>query len=230
MIKTYLQPFFFLLLLSCWACAESNSSTNTSTAEKPTTETDDTAAPTASKKRIIFFGNSLTAAYGLDPEEGFVAIIQEKIEALGLDYEAVNLGVSGETTADGDSRINWVAKQKIDVFVLELGGNDALRGIDPTVTHKNLQNIIDKVKKKYPDAKIVLAGMEAPPNMGTKYTSDFRNLYKRLAKENELSFIPFVLDKVGGIPELNQADGIHPTAEGNKIMAETIWNVLKDVL
>ena len=114
--------------------------------------------------------------------------------------------------------------------MLELGGNDGLRGIDPTASFKNLQSIIDKVKKKYPEAKILLAGMEAPPNMGTKFTSEFREMYPKLAQVNETQLIPFLLDKVGGIPELNQPDGIHPTAKGNEIIAETIWKYLQPML
>ncbi len=182
------------------------------------------------KKRLVFFGNSLTAGYGLDPDQSFTSLIQKRIDSLALDYEVINAGLSGETTAGGASRIDWILKQPIDVFVLELGGNDGLRGIDPESSFKNLQSIIDKVREKNPATKIVLAGMEAPPNMGEEFTATFRAMYPKLAKMNNTYLIPFLLENVGGIPELNQADGIHPTAKGNIIITETIWKVLKDIL
>lgn len=183
------------------------------------------------KKHILFFGNSLTAAYGLDPSEGFVGLIQDRLDSLNLDYQTVNAGLSGETTAGGNSRVDWILDQQpIDIFVLELGGNDGLRGIDPQDSYKNLKSIIEKVQAKDKTIKIVLAGMEAPPNMGAAFTSAFRQNYKRLAKEYDLALIPFLLDKVGGVPELNLKDGIHPTAEGHKIVAENIWEVLEGVL
>ncbi len=182
------------------------------------------------KKRLVFFGNSLTAGYGLDPDQSFTSLIQKRVDSLLLDYEVINAGLSGETTAGGASRIDWILKQPIDVFVLELGGNDGLRGIAPDNSFKNLQSIISKVKEKNPSTKIVLAGMEAPPNMGEEFTSKFRAMYPKLAKTNDTYLIPFLLENVGGIQELNQADGIHPTAKGNMIITETIWKVLKDVL
>ena len=182
------------------------------------------------KKRLVFFGNSLTAGYGLDPDQGFTSLIQKRIDSLSLNYEVINAGLSGETTAGGDSRIDWILKQPIDIFVLELGGNDGLRGIAPESSFKNLQSIINKVKAKNPATKIILAGMEAPPNMGEAFTSEFRAMYPKLSKSNDTYLIPFLLENVGGIPELNQPDGIHPTAKGNLIITETIWKVLKDVL
>ena len=222
---------FIIYIYSCGETATTPKETPTSTPLSEKTVADKTSmATTSNKKTIVFFGNSLTAGYGLDPEQGFTSLIEQKIENLGMDYQVVNAGLSGETTAGGNSRVDWILRQPIDVFVLELGGNDGLRGIDPADSMKNLQSIIDKVKTKYPSAKIVLAGMEAPPNMGEKFTSAFREMYPTLAKKNNTALIPFLLDKVGGIPALNQADGIHPTAEGNKIMAETIWKVLEGVL
>lgn len=182
------------------------------------------------KKRIIFFGNSLTAAYGLDPELGFVSLIQNKLDSLGFDYQTVNAGLSGETTAGGRERIDWILNQPVDVFILELGGNDGLRGIDPTSSAENLQAIIDAVQQKYPEAKIILAGMEAPPNMGPEFTSAFREMYPRLAQKNQIELIPFLLDGVGGDPSLNLPDGIHPNEEGHVIVANNIWEVLKNVL
>lgn len=182
------------------------------------------------KKNIVFFGNSLTAAYQLSPEQGFVALIQQKIDSLGLAYTCVNAGLSGETTADGVNRIEWVLQQEVDVFVLELGANDALRGLPVTESRKNLQAILDKVKTKYPASKFVLAGMLAPPNLGDSYTRAFQEIYPALAKSNNAALIPFLLEGVGGVPSLNLPDGIHPNVEGQKIVAETVWEVLKTIL
>lgn len=190
-----------------------------------------TKAPSiASVKNILFFGTSLTAGLGLDPSEAYPALIQNRIDSLKLPYKVINAGLSGETSAAGKGRIDWLLKQPVAVFVLELGANDGLRGIPVTETYKNLQFIIDKVKAKYPDAKLVLAGMQVPPNMGNPYASDFKNMFPALAEKNSMVLIPFLLDKVGGVPKLNQADGIHPTAEGDKILAENVWVKLKDVL
>jgi acyl-CoA thioesterase-1 len=181
-------------------------------------------------QNILFFGTSLTAGYGLDPSEAYPALIQKKIDALDLPYKVINAGLSGETSAAGNSRIDWLLKQPVAVFVLELGANDGLRGIAVSETTTNLQAIIDKVKTKYPDARLVLSGMEVPPNMGAAYANDFREMFKKLAKKNNMTFVPFLLEGVGGVPELNQHDGIHPTAEGQKILAENVWQHLKGAL
>ncbi|MBL7816237.1 MAG: arylesterase [Saprospiraceae bacterium] len=217
-----LKFFLFLGILNLLACQQ--------TTDKPKTEQTTTAAqPTVAKKNILFFGNSLTAAYGLDDVSlGFVSLTQNRIDSLKLPYRCINAGLSGETTAGGAQRVDWViAQQPVDVFVLELGGNDALRGLKPDESTKNLQTIIDKVKAKYPSVQIILAGMEAPRNMGKDYTTAFHNIYPALATKNKLPLIPFILEGVGGVAELNQKDGIHPTAEGNKIIVETIWKTLK---
>jgi len=181
-------------------------------------------------KSIVFFGNSLTAGYGLDPREAFPALIQNKLDSLGLKYNVINAGLSGETTSGGNSRVEWVLNQKPDVFILELGANDGLRGIPLAETRANLQSIIDKVRKKNPEAIIVLAGMQIPPNMGPEYTSEFRTIFPELAESNEIALIPFLLDGVAGIPDLNQRDGIHPTAEGQIIVASNVWRVLGDLI
>jgi acyl-CoA thioesterase I len=181
-------------------------------------------------RRVIIFGDSITAGYGLDQDQAFPAILQEKVEELDLDVEVINAGVSGETSAGGLRRIDWVLQRELDVFVLELGGNDGLRGIDPEVTKQNLQQIMDKVWASYPDSRIILAGMEAPPNMGDSYTSRFRQIFSELAESNNVIFMPFILEDVGGEPELNQSDGIHPTAEGHEIIAENLWEYLRPVL
>lgn len=179
---------------------------------------------------VLFFGNSLSAGYGLDEGQSFPDRIQETIDSLDLGYTVVNAGNSGETTAGGAGRIDWVLNQDIDIFILELGGNDLLRGIDVANTESNLRAIIDKVKAKSSDIQIILAGMQAPPNMGDDYTREFAAIYPRLAKEYQIGLIPFLLDKVGGNPKLNQSDGIHPSVEGAKIVAETVWETLKGYL
>ncbi|OWK71817.1 arylesterase [Pedobacter sp. AJM] len=181
-------------------------------------------------KNILFFGTSLTAGYGLDPTEAYPALIQNRIDSLKMPYKVINGGLSGETSAAGKSRISWLLKQPIDVFVLELGANDGLRGLPVAQTTKNLQSIIDSVRLKYPEVKMVMAGMQVPPNMGAQYAEDFKNIFPSLARKNNMALVPFLLDKVGGVPKLNQEDGIHPTAEGDKILAENVWAVLKDVL
>ncbi|MBK8723990.1 MAG: arylesterase [Saprospiraceae bacterium] len=172
----------------------------------------------------------MTAAYGIDPKMGYVSLIQQKLDNEKLDYKVINAGLSGETTAGGLERIDWILKQTIDVFVLELGGNDALRGIDPKNSYQNLKGIIEKVKAKYPDVKVVLAGMQAPPNMGKAYTDAFKNNYINLSKELNTALIPFLLENIGGIKDLNIKDGIHPNEKGQVIMAENVWKTLKTVL
>ena len=165
-----------------------------------------------------------------DPSQAFPGVIQNKIDSAKLPYKVVNAGVSGETSAGGKGRIAWILKQKVDIFVLELGANDGLRGIPTMETTENLQAIIDSVKAKYPNAKLVMLGMQVPPNMGVTYASDFKVLFPQLAAKNKMSFVPFLLKGVGGVPSLNQRDGIHPTAEGAKIVAQNVWEVLKLLL
>lgn len=183
------------------------------------------------EKVIMFFGNSLTAGYGLDPSESFPSLIQERLDSLGYSWKVVNAGLSGETTSGGNSRIDWVLeRQPVDVFVLELGANDGLRGIDPATTKANLKEIIQKVRKENPEAEIVLAGMMVPPSMGNEYSNRFSKIFPEVAEEEEVTLIPFLLENVAGERELNQGDGIHPTAEGAKIVADNVWDVLKEVL
>ena len=183
-----------------------------------------------SKKIILFFGNSLTAGMGLEVEEAFPALVQKKLDSSLLSYNVINAGLSGETTASGKNRLSWLLKQKVDVFVLELGANDGLRGIPLDETKKNLQNMIDEVKKHNPEVIIVLAGMQIPPNMGIDYTKDFQAIFPDLAAENDLALIPFLLKDVAGRSDLNQQDGIHPTAEGQKILANNVWEILEKSL
>jgi acyl-CoA thioesterase-1 len=179
---------------------------------------------------ILFLGDSLTAGYGLEPDEAFPALIQEKISVRGWDLKVVNAGQSGETTAGGLRRIHWLLKHRVDVLVIGLGGNDALRGIDVEVSKRNLQTIIDETKKKNPRVKIVLAGMQAPPNLGSDYASRFRSMFTELAQRNRAALIPFLLEGVGGRPEFNLPDGIHPTSQGHKIVADNVWKTLEPLL
>lgn len=225
-----LWPALLVLLLSL-ACSQKANRENRATipVQTPTTKEDSTRHKEA-KKNIIFFGNSLTAGFGVDPSEAFPALIQEKLDSLKLPYQVINAGLSGETTAGGNSRVDWVLQKPVYIFILELGGNDGLRGIALSETEKNLQSIINKVKSKFPSAKIILAGMQIPPNLGKSYTSEFRSLFQRLAASNKIYLIPFLLEGVGGVPELNQQDGIHPNIQGHKIVAENIWNVLNSLL
>lgn len=213
----------FLLVLSCKSdTAKEEKKEDTETTEK---------VKTNAKKRIVVFGDSLTAGYGLeDIEDAFPGVLQSTIDSLGLNYVVVNSGVSGETTAGGKNRIDWVLSDKPDIFILELGGNDGLRGVPIQESIQNLQTIIDRVESKYPDTQIILAGMQIPPNLGPEYTAAFKNVFPDLAKKNDLPLIPFLLDGVGGIAELNQADGIHPTKAGHKILADNVWDVLGPII
>ena len=191
------------------------------------------AAPAhAAPKTIVFFGDSLTAGFGLaEPaEQAFPALIQKKIDADQLVWRVVSAGLSGETTSGGLRRVDWVLRQPIDLFVLELGGNDGLRGIEPAVSRRNLQGIIDRVRAKNPATKIVLAGMFMPPSLGADYANEFAAMYPSLAEANHVALVPFLLEGVGGDSALNQADGIHPTAAGHAIVAENVWKVLRPLL
>jgi acyl-CoA thioesterase-1 len=183
-----------------------------------------------SPKVILFFGDSLTAGYGLSKEQAFPAIVQRKINDKGYNYKVLNAGLSGETSAGGLARINWILKEPIDIFVLELGANDGLRGLPLKQTKQNLQQIINKVKAKNPDVKIVIAGMMMPPNLGAEYTADFMQLFPELAKKNDAHLIPFLLEGVAGNEELNLNDGIHPNKTGHSIVAENVWKVLNPLL
>ncbi|QEC65660.1 arylesterase [Mucilaginibacter ginsenosidivorans] len=214
---------FFVLLV--FAACNNNKTSATDTQQAPA-QTADATAP--GKKNILFFGDSLTAGYGLDDEqEAFPGVIQRRIDSLKLPYHVINAGVSGETTAGGLGRIDWTLKHKVDIFILELGANDGLRGVPVSETKKNLHTIITKVKAKYPDAKIILAGMMVPPSMGADYANSFKAVFPAIAEKDKVELIPFLLDHVAGIPKLNQGDGIHPTAEGAKIVADNVWVVLK---
>lgn len=215
-----------LLLLNCGGTNETNQSDEMT----DTLKNDSVSETSNNQKTILFFGNSLTAGYGINPDSAFPKQIELKLDSIGLDFQVINAGLSGETTSSGLNRLDWVLEQPVDILVIELGANDGLRGIDPKETRKNLQGMIDLAKEKFPEIQIVLAGMEVPPNMGAEYTDEFRKIYPELSEENEVALIPFLLDKVAGNPDLNLPDGIHPTAEGHQIVTETVWNTLKEVV
>ena len=189
-------------------------------------------AADAAPANIVFFGDSLTAGYGLaDPgRDSYPSLIGEKITAAGLNYRVINAGLSGDTSAGGLSRIDWTMRQPVDVFVLALGANDGLRGTGPAVTERNLQAIIDRVRAKFPKAKIVLVGMMMPDSMGPEFTKAFRELFPALAGKNKTALVPFLLEGVGGKQELNQRDGIHPTPAGHVILADNVWKILRPLL
>lgn len=190
----------------------------------------DSTTKATNAKTILFLGNSLSAGYGLDPELAFPALIQLKIDSLKWNFQVINAGLSGETSSGGLRRVDWLLQRRVDILVLELGGNDGLRGITLDLTKQNLQAILDRVKARYPAVKIVIAGMQVPPNLGQEYTTQFRALYAELAKKNRALFIPFLLEGVGGVPHLNLPDGIHPTAEGHRLVAENVWKILMPLL
>ena len=185
-----------------------------------------------STRTLVFFGDSLTAGYGLDDPtaESYPALIQHRLEAAGRPWRVVNAGLSGETSSGGLRRIDWVLRQPVDLFVLALGANDGLRGIEPAVTATNLQGIIDRVRAKYPATRIVLAGMQMPPTMGDAYAREYAAVFPALAEKNHLVFIPFLLAGVATKPELNQPDGLHPNAAGAAVVAETVWQALLPLL
>ena len=184
----------------------------------------------AETKTIVFLGDSLTAGFGVERSEAFPALIADKIRAAGLPFEVENAGLSGDTSAGGLRRIDWLLQRPVDVLVVELGANDGLRGLDLKSMKANLQAIIDKAKAKNPAVKIVLAGMQVPPNLGAEYASGFQRVFSELARDNNAVLIPFLLEGVGGQRELNQADLIHPNPAGHRIVADLVWRTLEPIL
>jgi acyl-CoA thioesterase I len=229
-----LMRYFFILFLIngiFWGCNSGNSGESSLDQKDPEDMGIEPEPPREGKGVILFFGNSLTAGYGLEPEEAFPALIQEKLIEDGYEYRVVNAGVSGETTTTGLSRLEWILEQhRVDIFVLELGANDGLRGIDPDVTRRNLKSMIDMVREANPDVDVILAGMMVPPSMGQDYSTQFARIFPEIAEEKDVKLIPFLLEGVAGDKELNQYDKIHPTAEGQKILARNVWNVLESII
>ncbi len=178
----------------------------------------------------MVLGDSLAAGHGLDPAQAYPSVLQQKVSAEGWKLTVLNAGISGDTTAGGLRRIDWLMQYRTDVLIIALGGNDGLRGLAPATTRANLQGIIDRARRKYPQLQIVLAGMRMPPNFGNEYTAQFAAIFPELAEKNRVALIPFLLEGVGGRPEYNQPDLIHPTAAGQRIVAHNVWQVLKPLL
>ncbi len=188
------------------------------------------SGPTGSSRTIVFLGTSITAGLGLDPEQAYPALIQQKLDSAGFHYQVINAGVSGETSAGALNRIGWILRQKPAVLVIETGANDGLRGQPPQAVEGNIQAIIDSTRAQSPETKIILAGMQALPNLGSDYVRRFVTIYPELAERNGVPLVPFILEGVAGVDSLNQADGIHPTMAGQRIVAENVWRVLTGVL
>jgi acyl-CoA thioesterase-1 len=188
------------------------------------------ATPTSERPAVMFLGTSLTAGLGIDPDQAYPALIQKKIDSAGLNYRVVNAGVSGETSAGALRRVDWLFREPVAVLVVETGANDGLRGLSPDSLRGNIQAILDRAKQLQPPPKLVLVGMRVPPNYGRTYSQRFQAIYPELARANDAVLVPFLLEGVGGIPDLNQPDGVHPTAEGQRRLGETVWRVLEPVL
>jgi acyl-CoA thioesterase-1 len=188
-------------------------------------------APGEGKQKILILGDSITAGYGLAPEEAYPALLQKKAHAEALPWEVVNAGVSGDTTAGGRRRIDWALGQRgADLLIIALGGNDGLRGLSPELTEKNLISIIAKARAKNPTIKILLAGMQMPDNLGPKYVEDFKNIFPKVSASENTHLLPFLLEGVGGDETLNQPDRIHPNAQGQQKIADLLWPKLKEIL
>ncbi len=218
------------ITFSLTSCKDAKSSKSTEEKAIETSNKDDQPTETDNKKVIMFYGNSLTAGYRLEENESFPSLIEDRLDSLNMNYSVINAGLSGDTSYDGLKRLDWVLRSKVDVFILELGANDMLRGLPLKNTRENLFNIVKKVKSKYPNAKIGLCAMGGAPNMGADYVREFEKIYKDLASNEKITYIPFFLEGVAGNPALLLQDGKHPNAEGQKIVAENIWNTLKTLL
>jgi acyl-CoA thioesterase I len=199
-------------------------------APAPAATASEAPSPIADAPVVLFLGTSLTAGLGLDPAQAYPERIAERIRAAGLPHRVVNAGVSGETAAAARRRLDWLLKQRVDVLVIETGANDGLRGQDPDATRADIQALIDRAREQRPAPRVLLVGMQAPPNLGRPYAERFRAIYPELARANDVALVPFLLDGVGGVAALNQADGVHPTAEGQERVAENVWKVLRPLL
>ncbi|UTW62422.1 arylesterase [bacterium SCSIO 12741] len=218
--KVFVVVWFSFILISC----------GNEPAKTPTASAQPEAAQEVEKSTIVFFGNSLTAAFGIDPELGFVSRIQQRIDSLNLPYTCVNAGNSGETTHGGLERLDWVLRKPVSILVLELGANDGLRGLDPPTAKANLIKMINIYREANPEGKVLLLGIMSPPSMGEEYTREFNPIFKEISEETGCALVPFLLDGVAGNQKLNLPDGIHPTAEGHAILTETVWKELKPLL
>ena len=199
--------------------------------DSPMVVASEPGVPSDSLPAVVFLGTSLTAGLGLEQDaDTYVSRLREMGDSAGLPFRAINAGVSGETSAGGLRRLDWVLRQPVDVLVVELGANDGLRGQDPFALSNNLTQIIRRSRTRYPAIRVILAGMEAPPNLGAAYTATFRAVFVAVAESEDTELIPFLLDRVAGVPGLNQGDRIHPTPEGHRMVAENAWPVLQQVL
>lgn len=223
---------FLVSVLFLSGCADEKAENAPAASQNEVSEPAPTASPdeARAKTAVLFLGDSITAGSGLDPAQAFPALLQQRADSLGWSVEMINGGLSGETSAGGLRRIGWLLRRPVDVVVLELGGNDGLRGIDLADTRSNLLGIVDSVRARYPDVRFVVAGMMIPPNLGPDYTRAFRDLYPDVAREAGATLIPFLLEGVGGVELLMQADGMHPTADGHAVMAETVWPYLEPLI
>ena len=190
----------------------------------------DRASSSAERLRLVILGTSLTAGYGLDPSQSYPTLLQHSIDSAGLPFTVVNAGLSGETSAGALRRVGWLIRGPVDVFVLETGANDALRGLDVDSTRAHIVAIIDSVRRVHPASRIALVQMMAPPNLGPAYTRAFDGMYAAIAKREHVTLLPFLLAGVAGHPALNQGDGLHPNVRGERIVAETMWRGLEPLL
>jgi acyl-CoA thioesterase-1 len=227
MIKDMLQKIGVAAVLATLACAPADEPAQTGAVANATV---DSARSIDTTGVVLFLGTSLTAGYGIGAEHAYPALIQQKLDSAGYPLRVVNAGISGETSAGGLRRIDWSLQQPVAILVLELGANDGLRGLSVSDMHDNLEKIIQRTMERYPDSEIVLVGMEAPPNLGAEYTRQFRSTYRTLAQKYDAALIPFLLEGVAAVPDLNQDDGIHPNETGQKRVAETVWKVLEPVI
>jgi acyl-CoA thioesterase-1 len=219
------------VLFVCAACRQPDAARTSEPEERPSAPVEhvsSTNPANANAPRIVFLGDSLTAGYGLDKEDAVPSLIQKRLQDAGYPYEVVNAGVSGDTSASGLSRLDWSLGGDVKILVIELGANDGLRGLPVAGLKRNLTEIITRAQAK--GIKVILTGMEAPPNFGSAYTTEFREVYRQLSREHDVTFVPFYLEGVAGIPSLNIADGIHPNAEGSRIVEKTIWSALEPLL
>jgi acyl-CoA thioesterase-1 len=226
--------FIAAVALISGACAQPEPRAAGEAQPRASVETPSASDATASntgvgtRPRIVFLGDSLTAGLGLAPPESVPSLIQERLNREGYDYEVINAGVSGDTSAGGLSRLDWSLEGDVDVLVVELGANDGLRGLPAAQLKGNLDQIIRRAKAR--GVEVLLTGMEAPPNYGPAYTNEFRQAFRDLAREHDIAFIPFYLDGVAGIGTLNQRDGIHPNAEGSRLIEQSVWRALEPML
>jgi acyl-CoA thioesterase I len=212
------------------ACGGPDETKPAATAQVPMESTTVATAPATPGVRVLVVGTSLTAGLGIDPDSAYPAVLQQLADSSGLRTTIVNAGLSGETSAGALRRVEWLLQEKAEVVVIETGANDGLRGVNPDSTRANLVAIIARVRTSNPETRILLAQMEAPPNLGQKYTRAFHDVFLTVAAEEGVTLVPFFLDGVAGVPELNQPDGIHPTEEGARRAARNMWKTLAPVL